>query len=218
MRRFLGWFGVVGMSVGAGACAGPRAGAGDAGAGSGHAAEVARLMEGAFSSAAQAAADPEYFDIRLHMARIWPGASDGAWLYVEQARGDLLEEPYRQRVYRVSARPDGVVVSEVYLLPGNALDFAGAWRTPARFATLGPADLTLKEGCDVALRAAGPGRYEGGTEGTGCASERAGASYTTSVVVLDEAGMVSWDRGMDAAGAQVWGAEGGGYRFDRVEP
>jgi hypothetical protein len=28
--------------------------------------------------------------------------------------------------------------------------------------------------------------------------------------------MISWDRGFDADGNQVWGAEGGGYVFHRM--
>jgi len=36
-------------------------------------------------------------------------------------------------------------------------------------------------------------------------------------VTLTADRMVSWDRGVDAGGRQVWGAERGGYVFDRVE-
>ena len=67
-------------------------------------------MTGSFSSEAQAAADPDYFDIRLQMVPIWPDRADGAWLYVEQAAASSLDQPYRQRVYRLSAEADGVLL------------------------------------------------------------------------------------------------------------
>ena len=34
-------------------------------------AKVARLLAGSYSSAAQAKADPEFFEVHLHMAPIW---------------------------------------------------------------------------------------------------------------------------------------------------
>jgi hypothetical protein len=52
---------------------------------------VAAWMTGSFSSAAQAAADPDFRDIRLHVAPIWPEAGGVRWLYVEQAAADRLE-------------------------------------------------------------------------------------------------------------------------------
>jgi len=35
-------------------------------------------------------------------------------------------------------------------------------------------------------------------------------------VVITETQMVSWDRGFDAGGKQVWGAEKGGYVFKKL--
>jgi hypothetical protein len=55
-------------------------------------------MTGSFSSAEQAAADTNYFDIRLEIVPIWTTRADGHWLYVEQAAAGYLERPYRQRV------------------------------------------------------------------------------------------------------------------------
>ncbi len=49
-------------------------------------------MQGGFDSAAQAAKDTNYFDISLHMARIWAGRDDGYWLYVEQALTTMAEK------------------------------------------------------------------------------------------------------------------------------
>jgi len=178
-------------------------------------ARVADLLTGSFSSAAQAAADSDYFDIRLEMARIWPERGDAIWLYVEQARADRLDRPYRQRVYRLSDGPDGTVVSEVLTLPAP-LRFAGAWRQDAPLASLAPDSLTAREGCAIFLRRQPDGSFAGSTLGRGCASDLRGAAYATSEVVVTDERMVSWDRGFDADGKQVWGAEKGGYEFVRT--
>lgn len=191
------------------------------------------IMTGSYSSAAQAAADPDYADIRLEMRRIWPGRIDlrgpderaMIWVYVEQAAASALERPYRQRLYRVVAKSAGDeawIESEVYTLPGEALAYAGAWRDPARFDGLSPRQLAFKEGCTVTLRSgrgASPEADEltGGTTGTGCASDLRGAVYATSEVTITGDELRTWDRGFDAAGNQVWGATKGPYIFRRVE-
>jgi hypothetical protein len=173
---------------------------------------LAALLEGRFSSAAQAERDPDYRDIRLAMARIWRERPDGPWLYVEQAVTGAA--PYRQRVYHLIGRADGSVESAVYTLPDPAA-FAGAQSDPARFGTLAPEGLVPRTGCSVFLSRRADGKFEGGTRGKECPSDLRGAAYATSEAVIGPAGMTSWDRGYDAAGAQVWGAEKGGYEFLR---
>lgn len=180
--------------------------------------DLARCMAGAFSSAEQAREDPAGFsDIRLGVVRIWPGRTDGIWLYAEQAAADALGKPYRQRVYRLSLLPDGRLRSEVHAFKGDPLRHAGAWRQPAPLAGLDPSHLELREGCAVFLVADGKGAYLGGTRDRDCGSSLRGAAYATTEVRIDAAGMTSWDRGFDAAGRQVWGAVQGGYRFKRTE-
>jgi hypothetical protein len=176
-----------------------------------------RLLSGSFSSAKHAAEEEGYFDIRLHMAPVWTGRSDGPWIYVEQARADSQDKPYRQRVYRLVERAAGGIreyVSEVYELPGDPLAFAGTWREPSKLASLEPSALVARSGCEVVLRET-DGGFEGSTVDRSCPSSHRGASYATSEVRITAEGLVTWDRGFDAGGAQVWGAERGGYRFLR---
>lgn len=180
---------------------------------------LASRMTGTYSSARQAAADPAYFEISLVMTPIWqdrPGA-DERWLYVEQAMASALAKPYRQRIYRLTQVGPRTFKSDVYTLPGNPLDYAGAWRDPSRFAALKPSDLTLRDGCSILLDYDGDA-FRGGTEGTKCPSDLRGAAYATSQATIKPDRMISWDRGFDAQGKQVWGAEAGGYVFMRVEP
>lgn len=179
---------------------------------------LASWMEGAFNSQAQSQADPEYFDIRLHMKRIWTGRKDGPWLYIEQARSDFLDKPYRQRVYRVTKLTDKTYRSDVYTLPEPLGRFVGAGsdevKTVAVFAGLKPEDLKLLDGCGVVLRWNPSAQaFAGGTEDTGCAGTREGAKYTSSEITFTPGLLTSWDRGFDAEGNQVWGAKKGGYQF-----
>lgn len=179
-------------------------------------AEAVRLMEGHFSSRQQSLSDESYFDIRLHMKRIWPERSDGAWLYVEQAMEGSQEKPYRQRVYRVGLAGDGRVQSDVYTLPGEASAFAGGWKDVTRFEKISPGDLAARVGCAVYLASTGEGSYEGSTDGSKCGSELRGAKYATSEVQMNAEGLQTWDRGFDGEGKQVWGATEGPYLFRRV--
>ncbi|MEM6783974.1 MAG: chromophore lyase CpcT/CpeT [Bacteroidota bacterium] len=178
---------------------------------------LADQLTGSFSSAAQAEADSTYFDIRLHAVPIWAERADGPWLYVEQAAASALERPYRQRVYHLSERADGTLVSAVYELPGEALAYAGAWQTPTQFAPLEPSQLVERAGCAVLLRSDDEGGFTGATHEQDCLSTLRGAAYATSEVEIGPGGMTSWDRGYAANGTQVWGAVAGPYRFDRVD-
>lgn len=179
---------------------------------------LAAWMTGSFSSAAQAAADPEnYFDIRLNMAPIWPARGDAVWLYVEQAAAGRLDKPYRQRIYRVTQTGPNVFLSEVFTLPGDPLAFAGAYANPAMFASLTPDALTARDGCAMVLHRSQDGSYNGGTSGSGCASDLRGAAYATSQAHITAESLRTWDRGYDDQGAQVWGAEHGPYVFERVD-
>jgi hypothetical protein len=177
--------------------------------------ELAACLSGSFSSAAQAAQDTNFFDIRLHMARTWSGRTDGIWLYVEQAMAGREARPYRQRVYRLTRAGDGALESAVYALP-DPLRFAGAWSTPDPLAALSPDSLIPRTGCAIRLVRSGPFAFTGSTAGRWCPSDLRGAAYATSEVSITSAGMVTWDRGFDSTGTQVWGATTGGYVFDRI--
>lgn len=178
-------------------------------------------MTGSFSSASQAAADPSFRDIRLHMTPIWVDltkASPGThWLYVEQAEASTPLKPYRQRVYRVTTpNQNRSFRSEVFEIPGPER-FVGAWKEPLLFKLLSPESLSVRDGCTVNL-ARGEGKfYTGGTLGAQCESRLGDAVYATSVVKIAPTRIESWDRGFDAKGQQVWGSTTGPYLFDRIE-
>ncbi len=173
---------------------------------------LAQCLVGSFSSAEQAAGNPEYHHITLEAARIWPMNDDGVWLYVEQAAAESRDKPYRQRVYHLTRLNDLAFSSEIYLLPDDEA-MVGAWNDPDRFDALAPADLTVKEGCAVELERVNEWTFAGATREQECPSELHGASYANSEVTITPSWIESWDRGYDEAGEQVWGATQGAYRF-----
>jgi hypothetical protein len=209
-RGALAAVGLVGLVLACAPPRGPVAGADDP--------ELRRLagwMIGSFSSAEQARADSDYFDIRLEMVRIWPERADAIWLYVEQAVAGHEGRPYRQRVYRLARAALDTLESAVFELKAP-LRFAGAWRAPGTFDGLTPDSLERREGCAIRLTRRDGRTFAGATRGRECLSSLRGAAYATSEVVITPEGMTSWDRGFDAGGKQVWGAVAGGYRFRRI--
>ena len=177
---------------------------------------LAGYMTGAFSSSEQAAIDPDnFYAVRLTMVPIWSSRADGPWLYVEQAIEDSLDAPYRQRVYHLVETSNGVS-SEVYTLPGDPMEVAGAWAEPERFDAWSPDDLTERDGCAIHLVPAGD-VWVGSTNERDCASTLRGATYATSEVSISDGTVTSWDRGFDANGEQVWGATEGAYVFERMD-
>ncbi|MGH7130731.1 MAG: chromophore lyase CpcT/CpeT [Phycisphaerales bacterium] len=188
-------------------------------------AQLVAWMSGSFASTEQSKKDGSYFDIRLHVAPIWADRADAKWLYVEQALATRLEQPHRQRVYRVTAADPSTFKSEVFELPDGGAAFIGAWAdAEAKFKALKPESLVARDGCAVTLKfdekAIGGSVYAGTTHEKDCKSTQRGAAYATSEAKISPTQMISWDRGYDEAGKQVWGSEKGGYVFLKqpIEP
>lgn len=177
--------------------------------------QLTNWMQGSFNSAKQAQADESYFNIHLHMKRMWSEDKSSVWLYVEQAAEGYLEKPYRQRVYKVERLGADKFSSKVYSFD-EPLKFAGAWKNNAPLSELTPASLKEREGCTVFLAwdQASQG-FIGSTKDDECKSKLRGATYATSEVAIYKDRIESWDRGFNAANEHVWGAEKAGYVFDR---
>lgn len=171
-------------------------------------------MTGSFSSEEQAKNDSNYFNIELEMVQIWKDRTDGPWFYVEQAVAESKDKPYRQRVYQLKNRDDLRIESIVYTIP-DPLRFAGDYKKEFPLLRITPDSLTRKDGCEVVLYMTDNGYFDGGTVDKNCKSELRGASYATSQVLIYKDKLISWDRGFDENGNQVWGATEGGYIFKK---
>ena len=175
---------------------------------------LAKQMEGNYNTIKQSKTDTGYFDIRLHMKRIWYDRTDGIWLYVEQAAGKSQEKPYRQRVYRLSETGYNLFESEIFEIK-DPLRFVGQWKYKNPLAGNGEDILISKTGCSVQLKKVGKKMYSGSTYGEKCLSGWRGAKYATSIITIIKEGMITWDRGFDENDNYLWGAEKAGYFFEK---
>jgi hypothetical protein len=189
--------------------------------------ELERLLTGRFDSADQANTDKTYFSISLRICKVTSSDLGPRVLYVEQARMETLGKPYRQRIYVIGRRDERTAVSQVLELT-SPKDWVGACDEPST-RSVTKAESVERPGCSVVLHRQADGSFVGATgdlewngstfekssSGVRCGSDLNGATYASSEVTLDEAGLLSWDRGFDDAGKQVWGATAGGYRFVR---
>jgi len=169
-------------------------------------------MQGHYTSEKQSISDESYFNISLRMTPIW--TDKGNYLFVEQAMFDKQESPYRVRVYKVYQR-NNEFVSEIYTLK-NEKEWIGKWNNPKVYDALTEADIELKSGCEVVLQQNTDGTFSGKTGEKTCPSELRGASYASSIVTVTPTQIISWDQGFDKQGKQVWGAEKGGYVFEKI--
>jgi CpeT protein len=170
-------------------------------------------LQGDYDSEAQSLSDPAYFAIGLRICPVDAPELGSRALYVEQAALSSPNAPYRQRFYVVEDI-DGAALSarsRVFEVVGAA-SWVGACDEPLPTATAADANELI--GCNVDL-AWETDHFVGGTIDDLCANDFQGATYATSEVELWADRLVSWDRGYDAQGNQVWGATKGAYVFDR---
>lgn len=176
----------------------------------------ARRFTGAFSNIEQAAGTKHYQRVVLHVARIWPERNDGPWFYAEQALAEAVDQPYRQRLYRLTLEDDGVLALLAFDLP-DPIAATGAWRQPQPLAELGRSVPTLAQReCTVYFAEMPDGSFVGATRGTGCPSDLRGATYATSELTVAGDHLDIWERGFAPSGRQVWGPTAGGHRFKRL--
>jgi len=171
-------------------------------------------MTGSFNSEQQSKADSSYFNINLEMYPIWTDHTDAHWIYVEQSVAGSEDKPYRQRIYQVIDQ-DSVFISNIFKIPSHE-KFVNQFGNKVIFEMLDPSDLIMLRGCGVTLKA-NDTFFTGSTGIKTCPSELRGAVYATSNVLVSEKQLISWDRGFNSDGEQVWGAVKGAYVFDKIE-
>ena len=179
-----------------------------------HLQDLFGMMQGSFSSEIQAEIDSTYYNISLHMYPIWK--EKGHYLYVEQALTTKPNKPYRQRVYEVTQLNDSVFSSAIYTIENDSL-WIGKWKIPEVFDALPMNQVSKKEGCEVLLKRIKADYFKGETGEKTCKSTLYGASYATSEVEILSDKIISWDRGFDDKDEQIWGAEKGGYVFNKLD-
>ncbi len=179
--------------------------------------EVAEHLVGVMETSRQAATNPKFVAVRMTTCEVSPAEAEAGavYLYQEQALVRKLGEPYRQRFLQVALAADGQRVESRTFKPEDVTQWVGLCDREQQKA-IANADLGERV-CTVALRPSVLGGYVGSTPAGGCPVTLRGASWLTNVVVLFDQGMETWDRGLDEAGTQLWGAEDEPYRYRWVE-
>jgi hypothetical protein len=180
--------------------------------------EVVSRLVGTMDTSAQAATNPKIANVqmitcRVRVANPSPQAKEAVFLYQEQGMADKLAKPYRQRFLRIAPSIYSQSIESLSFKPDNLSAWVGLCNKPEGDRTVQRRDLGQPI-CSVFLRKTGS-VYVGNTPVDGCPAKVRGAVRITNRVILHETGMDTWDRGFDAQGKQVWGAESDSYQFRR---
>ncbi|MGP1381942.1 MAG: chromophore lyase CpcT/CpeT [Thainema sp.] len=182
--------------------------------------EIVSYLVGQMDTSAQAAASEETAAVQMTTCVIQVEASEtgsrdgqGTYLYQEQALMAQLEQPYRQRFLQIVPHELSQSVRSHSYKPSHPAAWIGLCDRPEANRMVPAADLG-ESVCDVFLRPV-PSGYLGKTPIGGCPADFRGAVRITNQVLLHAQGMNTWDRGFDADGNQVWGAEDTAYQFRR---
>jgi hypothetical protein len=111
---------------------------------------------------------------------------------------------------------DTTIISQVYELKNPKL-YVGAWKEEMPLKNISTDSLEVRNGCAIYLRKYIDNTFKGSTPGNECLSNLRGATYATSEVSIYPDKIISWDRGWNNEGKQVWGAVKGGYEFLKTE-
>ncbi|MBF2028411.1 MAG: chromophore lyase CpcT/CpeT [Oscillatoriales cyanobacterium C42_A2020_001] len=181
--------------------------------------EVAAWLEGVMDTTAQAKVNPKAPSVQMTTCRVnvdipkLPG--NPIFLYQEQALTSKLSQPYRQRFLEITPDFEAKAVRSLSFRPLQSDRWAGFCNKPESLRMLQKADLGSPV-CSVFLKKV-PNGYLGETPSEGCPANVRGAVRITNTIELNASGMNTWDRGFDANGKQVWGAQSEAYEFRRQQ-
>lgn len=182
--------------------------------------EVADRLIGTLSTVHQSLSDRRVPDVRMVTCPVTVTDAESApgvsFLYQEQAIALTPEQPYRQRFLRIAPHPTSQSVESMAWKPPELASWVGLCQKPLAQRQVRLADLGSPL-CQIYLKPAGD-RFVGTTPPEGCPTNFRGATRSTNRIVLEANRMETWDRGYDAAGQQVWGAQDESYRFQRLDP
>jgi hypothetical protein len=181
-------------------------------------ASVVSHLVGVMDTSAQAAANPKAPSVRMTTCKIQVedsrnsnSAFPSVYLYQEQALTQKLNQPYRQRFLQIQPSQDRETVESKSFKPQRSETVVGLCNKPKEKRTVKLSELGDSV-CSVFLKPTETG-FVGETPSQGCPAKVRGAVKITNRIVLRPEGMDTWDRGYDANGNQVWGAQSDSYQF-----
>jgi hypothetical protein len=178
---------------------------------------VGAMLAGSWksTSAITATGTDKGVDVVLGIAPVYVSGMNNA-MYVEMARADGLNRPYRHLIWHLSKMKDGWHLQsfEFRRTGGMLASAVGLWAEPSAFPPVAMDDLAAT--MDIPLKSEG-GKLMGTTP-VGYATSAGGAVEMTSSVSLSADAIEFADRGFDASGKQVWGpAPNQTYAFAKAD-
>lgn len=177
---------------------------------------VVSHLIGVMDTSAQASANPKAPSVRMTTCRVQitdnpTQTISSAYLYQEQALMNSLDKPYRQRLLQIKPSAGDRTVESKSFKPQNPETLIGLCNKPETQRVI-PFSNLGESVCSVFLKPTDKG-YLGETPPQGCPVNVRGAVKITNSILLHSEGMDTWDRGYDAQGNQVWGAENQSYQY-----
>lgn len=177
---------------------------------------VVSHLVGVMDTSTQAANNPKKSNVRMTTCKITiTQAPNSVYLYQEQALTQKLDKPYRQRILQIKPSSDNNTIESKSYKPQHPETLIGLCNKPETERILNLTDIG-ESVCSVFLKPSQEG-YTGETPPQGCPANVRGAVRITNTIILRSDGMDTWDRGYDAQGNQVWGADGESYQYRWVK-
>ncbi|ACK72526.1 conserved hypothetical protein [Gloeothece citriformis PCC 7424] len=181
-----------------------------------HINSVVSHLVGVMDTSAQVAKNPNKANVRMTTCQVTlTGGNDSIYLYQEQALTKTLDKPYRQRFLEIKPTLEPETVESKSYKPLQAERLIGFCNKPLSERVLNVSELG-EPVCSVFLKPSNNG-YLGETQPEGCPANVRGAVTITNTILLHSEGMDTWDKGYDAQGNQVWGANDDPFEFRWLE-
>jgi FKBP-type peptidyl-prolyl cis-trans isomerase FkpA len=177
--------------------------------------QIGALLTGSWKSKAplKAFEGGESFDVVINAAPIFVKEYDNL-LYVETARADAINRPYRQSFWRLIYAGDAWNLQSLEFRRPNGQhpSFVGIWAAPQAVSPLAPEELVVT--MTMRLTKAGEG-FKGATSSR-FATSLGGATEASGEISFDGKSITTADRGFTSTGKLAWGpVEGQSYAFEK---
>ncbi|MEO1431405.1 MAG: chromophore lyase CpcT/CpeT [Cyanobacteria bacterium J06633_8] len=186
---------------------------------------LANYLAGEFENKEQAMSEPAwYVNLRMWQRTVSIFQEDSIALFAEQANILNIEQPYRQRLLRITpVSADGCFKAQYYMFKDPT-----AWRGAGRDGTLlnavTPEKLDLLPGCALMMNTVNLGENQYRFIAKPLPDSRCKFNYAGNTIEISlgfEATpkeFVSYDKGIDSAtGKATWGAIMGPYRYTKLQ-
>ena len=178
---------------------------------------LATYLAGEFDNQAQAFDEPAwYVPVRLWHRPLSIWRDRGFAFYAEQSNALKLDQPYRPRVFLISA-PNGSIQMDYFQIKDPS-PLRGGGRSPNKLTQLHPDNLIALPGCTLAVT---PGANEfSARPQPGCQCQFTVDGTVREVELGFDAGpshLNTYDKGINPdTGKPIWGALMGPYRYQKI--